>query len=134
MIKLDQLLRISLSILPEMEDREKKHLTFIVRKNNILSIGLNRPFKTHPEAKRYGYRYDGIHSELDAINRAPYGTDFRRCHLINVRLSADSLIRNRPITRMSKPCSKCLLWINAIGFRDVLYTDNFGFHSIKGTN
>jgi len=134
MIKLDSLLKIAISILPEMGDCEKKHFTFITRKNNILALGLNRPFKTHPTAKLHGYRYSGIHSELDAINRLPYGTDFKRCYLINMRLSADSLKRNRPILRMSKPCPKCLPWILGMGFRDVLYTDDSGFLSLKGLN
>ena len=38
-------------------------------KNKIVSIGWNNNYRTHPLAKRYGYRFDSIHSEMSAILR-----------------------------------------------------------------
>ena len=47
-------------------DRQKKHVSFIVRKGVVESVGGNQ-YKTQPLAKKYGYRYDEVHSELDAL-------------------------------------------------------------------
>ena len=40
--------------------RPKKHVSIIVRKNEIVSVGTNH-FRTHPMAKKYGYRFDEVH-------------------------------------------------------------------------
>ena len=46
--------------------RKKKHVSLILVRNNIISVGTNQ-LKSHPKAKKIGYRYDEVHSELDAV-------------------------------------------------------------------
>ena len=125
---IDNCLSIAFQILPEIV-REKNHFTFIIDKNRILSIGVNSS-KTHTEAVRLGYRFPSIHSELAALLKLPYGTDTHKCNLVNIRLSRASIRYNRPILRMSKPCQYCEKWIRQMAFRNVVYSNDEGFHKL----
>src|SRR5687768_2503603 len=65
-----------------------KHLTFVTKRNSILSVGWNDT-KTHPKAAEYGYRFDAIHSELSAILRFRGRIfDLKGCTLINTRINS----------------------------------------------
>jgi tRNA(Arg) A34 adenosine deaminase TadA len=128
MVSLDLLRKMSevaMAILAE-DVKEKNHTTFIVEKNKILSVGHNQSQKTHPMGLLYGYRYDGIHSELDAFLKLPRNYDLRGCKLINLRLSRRSASMGRPVFRMARPCPCCLKWVLALPFRAVYYTDQIG--------
>ena len=95
--------------------RPKKHVSIIVRKNEIVSVGTNN-FRTHPLAKKYGYRFDEVHSELDALLR--YRGPRDNLKLFNFRFNRFSDMR------MSKPCCNCLPWCMVI-FDTIWYsTDN----------
>ena len=96
--------------------RPKKHVSVIVRKNDIVSVGTNN-FRTHPLAKKYGYRFDEVHSELDALLR--YRGPKDNLKLINFRYNRFGDMR------MSKPCCNCLPWCLAI-FDEIWYTTNSG--------
>jgi len=97
-------------------DRTKKHVSVIVRKNEIVSVGVNQ-MKTHPRAKQIGYRYDEVHSELDALLRYKGPKD--GLTLFNFRFNRFSDMR------MSKPCCLCLPWCEAV-FDNIYYTTNNG--------
>lgn len=101
-----------------------KHVTFITKRNKIISIGINRNFETHPLAAKFGYRFSSIHSELDAVLKIKDKSKLERCNLINVRLSTDSFKYGYPILRMSKPCEICLGWILAMNFKHIYFTTN----------
>ena len=96
--------------------RPKKHVSIIVRKNEIVSVGTNN-FRTHPLAKKYGYFFDEVHSELDALLRYRGSKD--NLKLINFRFNRFGDMR------MSKPCCKCLPWCIAM-FNNIWYTTNDG--------
>ena len=100
--------------------RPKKHVSMIVRKNEIVSVGTNH-FRTHPQAKKYGYRFDEVHSELDALLRYKGPKDDLR--LINFRFNRFGEMR------ISRPCCKCLPWCVAL-FDDIWYTSNEGLHKL----
>jgi len=104
-------LPISLSI-----ERPKKHVSIIVRKNEVVAVGTNN-FRTHPQAKKLGYRFDEVHSELDALLRYKGPKD--NLKLFNFRFNRFGDMR------MSKPCCNCLPWCEAL-FDDVWYTTNEG--------
>ena len=104
--------------------RQKKHVSIIVRKNEIVSIGTNN-FKTHPKAKKYGYRFDEVHSELDALLRYKGPKD--NLKLINYRFNRFGMMR------MSKPCCNCLQWCLAL-FDEVWYSTNTGMVNLKETD
>ena len=97
--------------------RPKKHVSIIVRKNEIVSVGTNN-FRTHPLAKKYGYFFDEVHSELDALLRYNRGSK-DNLKLINFRFNRFGDMR------MSKPCCKCLPWCVAM-FDNIWYSTNDG--------
>ena len=97
-------------------ERQKKHVSLVVRKGIVESVGTNQ-FKTHPLAKKYGYRYDEVHSELDALLKYKGSKD--GLTLVNFRFNSDGEMR------MSKPCCLCLPWCTAV-FDNIFYTTNDG--------
>ena len=103
---------------------EKKHFTFILRKNKIMSVGWNMSYKTHPLAARYNYKYSAIHSELNAILnfQLPYST-LCKYTILNIRLAKNGTIAN------SKPCIPCQNLLNDYGLNSVIYSTNEGFDS-----
>ncbi|HIJ11850.1 TPA: hypothetical protein HA278_07365 [Candidatus Woesearchaeota archaeon] len=101
--------------------RPKKHVSVIIRKNEIVSVGTNN-FRTHPLAKRYGYRFEEVHSELDALLR--YRGIKDNLTLVNFRYNRFGDMR------MSKPCCLCLLWCKAV-FDDIWYSSNNGIIQLE---
>ena len=107
-------------------DRSQKHISIILdRKGKILSFGRNG-VRTHPEAAKKGYRFDEVHSELDAFLKVP--RDKRRnpkdLVLLNFRFNRFGDLR------ISRPCLKCMSWCEAL-FGQMIYSTNGGFVRIK---
>jgi hypothetical protein len=104
-------------------DRAKRHCSIIIRKDRVISVGTNK-MKTHPMAKKYGYLFDELHSELDA---------FRKCNerdgleLWNFRFNR---FGNE---RLSCPCSKCLPWCFEV-FDNIYYTTGTGISELSTDN
>ena len=101
--------------------RRKKHVSIILRKNEIVSVGTNT-LRTHPKAKELGYRFDEVHSELDALLRYKGPKD--NLKLLNFRFNRFKDMR------MSKPCCKCLPWCIAL-FQNVWYSTNEGMKMLN---
>ncbi len=96
----------------------KKHFSFIIDKNKILSFGVNNGFKTHPMAKYLGYRYNCIHSELDAILNFRH-KNIEKYSLLNIRIGRDKIsIRN------SKPCDLCQKLIEKTKIKKVYFFED----------
>tara|TARA_R110002124_G_scaffold287115_1_gene470515 strand:- start:3044 stop:3409 length:366 start_codon:yes stop_codon:yes gene_type:complete len=108
---MDTALPVSLSI-----TRPKKHVSIIVRKNELVSVGTNM-FRTHPQAKKLGYRFEEVHSELDALLRYKGPKDGLK--LFNFRFNRFGDMR------MSRPCKKCLPWCDVL-FDDIWFTTDNG--------
>lgn len=95
-----------------------RHVSFLVVRNKIISIGTSRRV-THPLAHKYGYKYAYIHSELDCIKNVkvvPNGAT-----LVNVRISIDGTIR------LSAPCDICSSIIKTYPIKHVWYSTEQGF-------
>lgn len=104
--------------------RSQKHVSLILdKKGNMLSYGQNA-VRTHPLAAQYGYRFDEVHSELDAYLKIPRHLRSNDLTLVNYRFNRFGNLRK------SRPCSKCLLWCHAV-FRNIVYTDDYGFHLVR---
>ena len=103
--------------------RPKKHVSVLVRKNEVVSVGTNN-FRTHPLAKKLGYRFEEVHSELDALLRYKGPKD--NLKLLNFRFNRFKDMR------MSKPCCKCLPWCVAL-FEEIWYSTNMGMVPFKET-
>ena len=81
----------------------KKHVSIIVRNNNIEAIATNA-FEV-PE--RFAYRgYRSLHSEVAAFMKLSCPKD--NLMLYNYRFN------NQGSIRMAKPCSKCEPWVDAL--------------------
>lgn len=98
-----------------------RHVSFILYKSNIISIGYSQSHKTDPLANKYGYRFNSIHSELQAIKRFPFPpSKLTRCTIVNVRVMANGNFG------MSKPCINCQKLLKDFGLRTVYYTNRQG--------
>ena len=96
-------------------DRKKKHVSIIVSKGEIVSVGTNQ-FKTHPIAKAIGYRYSEMHSELNALLK----TDQRKnLHLYNFRFNRFGEMR------IARPCCLCMPWCKAL-FKSIHFSSRDG--------
>lgn len=99
------------------------HISLIVQKNKILSIGYNSYLRTHPFAYKNNYKYGRIHSELLAITKFPYWEyDIQKCTLINFRFA-----RATNGLLLSKPCLSCLNLIIGFSVKEVVYSTPDGF-------
>lgn len=97
-------------------DRPKRHCSIILRKGRVISVGTNL-LKTHPMAKKYGYLFDELHSELDA---------YRKCEDDRSGLELWNFRFNRfGNERLSRPCPKCLPWCVEV-FDRIYYTTGNG--------
>lgn len=98
-----------------------KHVSFLVERNTIISMGWNQPFKSHPLAYKWRYRYNAIHSELHAIiNFDGKVSDLARLKIVNVRIDRNGL------PALSAPCETCQELILAFGFKEVWFTNRKG--------
>lgn len=86
------------------------------RGKEVLRVGNNK-YKTHTEAKNYGYKYPYLHAELDVCIR--YG--LHRCDDLNLLVFRITPKEHR-IT-MAKPCCECERALTKIGINTVYYTD-----------
>jgi hypothetical protein len=100
-------------------DRTKRHVSLILVRNKVISIGTNQ-LKSHPQAKKIGYRYDEVHSELDALLRCK---ERQNLQLVNFRFNRFAA------TRLSRPCDLCTPWCKLI-FDKIYYTTPTGFERL----
>jgi len=117
--KIDKLVNVAKPICMSIP-RSKRHCSLVVCKNEIVSIGTNQ-FKTHPKAKEIGYRYDEMHSELDALLRCP---EKKNLYLYNFRFNRFGEMR------IARPCNLCMPWCLAV-FDRVYFTTPEGIERIK---
>tara|TARA_Y100001937_G_scaffold56690_2_gene77883 strand:- start:118 stop:483 length:366 start_codon:yes stop_codon:yes gene_type:complete len=101
-------------------DRKKKHCSLIIHKNNVISVGTNH-FKTHPKAKEIGYRYDEVHSELDALLRCKQRGGLT---LVNVRFNRFGDMR------IARPCRLCMPWCKMM-FDKIYFTTPEGIERLE---
>ena len=106
------------------------HLSFLIYKKRIISIGQNSK-KTHPiNLKNKKITKDGIDissfrgscSEWSAINKLKNLTNIpaEKCSLINIRVNKQNEIRN------AKPCYGCLSLLAFFNISKVYYTNEKG--------
>lgn len=106
------------------------HLSFLIYKNRIISIGQNSK-KTHPiNLRNRKISKDGIDissfrgscSEWNALLRLKNLTNIpaRKCSLVNIRINKNNEIR------MSRPCYSCLRLLAFYDITDVCYSNERG--------
>jgi hypothetical protein len=92
-------------------ERQKKHISLIIYKRKIISVGQNI-FKTHPDTFRL---------ELDAYRKVPKNLRDKKLILLNFRFNRFGDFRN------SKPCPVCSKWCNEL-FHKIYYTMDDGIN------
>ncbi len=98
-------------------DRDRVHISFIVKKKTrLLTIGTNA-FKTHPLTHKYGYMMPYLHSELDAFRKLRHPQD--KLTLLNFRFSKTGKLG------MAQPCVYCLPWCTTV-FDNIVYSNHLG--------
>ena len=96
------------------------HVSFILNKSKILSIGLNDYKKTHPKTKEFGYHPNSkLHSELAACLRLGL-TDCEGLTIVNVRINNNGLLDN------SKFCAGCSNLIKSLKFNSAYFSNERG--------
>lgn len=104
------------------------HVSFILKNNQLLALGVNNYKKSHPKHKMgayYSRKGDGqlyeacMHSEVAAMKifASKFGhLDLSGLTLFNVRLG----INGEPM--LSAPCKNCEKLIDAAGCNNILHT------------
>lgn len=105
----------------DLPDTKYKHFSFLTQRNKVVSIGYNLSFHTHPLAKKYGYRFSNIHSELDAIKKFPFSPSLLpKYTMVNIRIMGSSRLG------LSKPCRKCQRLLKDFGITNIWYSTHNG--------
>jgi deoxycytidylate deaminase len=119
---INRLVELGRQIIPQDKTRGRaRHVSFIVRKKKIFSIGLNNSYKSHPLSATYGHRFNSIHAELAAILNFPRPIYFlSQFTVVNIRY-----LRNGKIG-CSKPCCSCEKMLNDFNVKRVVYLNKFG--------
>lgn len=95
----------------------------LVKKNKVVSIGRNKPQKTHPMMCKFN-KFKRLHAEIDAcigIDRN-FVTD---SVMYTYRELKDGTLAN------SKPCETCQFLLKELGVKKVYYTNTQGYSEIK---
>lgn len=92
----------------------------IVKKGKILSVGFNKPHKTHPRSNTL---FKTIHAEFDAI---------LQCDERDLKGATIYVLRNaKSGLHMAKPCSCCMELIRRVGIKRIIYTVKGGLEEIN---
>jgi deoxycytidylate deaminase len=109
----------------DVHSGKSKHFSFIVKKNNIVSVGWNS-FKSHTIAFKHNYPYGKIHSELACILN--YSGDINclnKYEILNIRIGMDNNLK------LSKPCKFCKKMLSHYNINNVVYSTELGFSRIN---
>jgi dCMP deaminase len=91
----------------------------IVKKGRVISVGYNKPHKTHPKSNT---RFKTIHAEFDAILGCDKD-DLKGATLYVVRSAKKG-------PNMAKPCACCMELIEMVGIKKVVYSTSQGFEEL----
>jgi len=105
----------------QKSDHKQKVGCVIFNKKRILSKGHNTCQKSvkklHPKFQRYPF---SVHAEVDAIIKAK--KDLKGSSILVIRLNKNNQFR------LSKPCSKCMNYMDYVGIKNIYYSiDRFPY-------
>lgn len=121
-MKFEKLIKRARLIAPNIDERSKsRHISFLLKRNKIISYGWNRPWHGHPLANRYGARHSAVHSELSALIRSDLRfSEVSGLTMVNIRFLKDGTVS------LSKPCAVCQNLLRAVRIEDIYFTDQDG--------
>ena len=115
-MNIDALESLAIDNLPVLDGRRFKHVSIILNRSTPIAIGANKR-KTHPLALTYKYRFNEIHSELDAWLKV--NDRRKKFTLVNFRFG------HMNQWRMARPCTLCMPWCKEL-FKEIYYTTRHG--------
>lgn len=108
----NKLLETALPLIRDIDSRAK-HVAFILKRNKILGVGVNKINKTHPICTTLGYRFSTLHAETDVILKTRGMREFKTgVELVSIRINPLSR-PDKIITAMGRPCAGCIKLIVA---------------------
>lgn len=127
---LDKIKEIAFAFDKNLFPGRNLHLSFLIYKGRIISIGQNSK-KTHPmnlknrKISKDGVDISGIRgtcSELSSLKQLVRLTNIpsTKCQMINIRINKNNEIR------MSRPCYSCLRLLAFYDITDVCYSNEKG--------
>lgn len=107
--------------------------SIIVYKRNVVSVGYNQSYKTHPLQKHYDQFRDFdhekstglIHAEIDAIIKARRVLD--NTEFVKATIYVYRVLKTGEYG-MCRPCGGCMAAIKDTGITNVFYTTPNGFY------
>lgn len=112
--------QIARALLPQTRGMRTSHLAFLIRKDKIEKIGLNKS-KTHPKIPQHPYHdgYVGIHAELDCVLKIDK-EDLSDYKMLVLRIGRDEKLA------MSKPCPGCQSVLRQFNLSNVWFSNQKG--------
>lgn len=111
-----------------------KHICALVKNDKVVAYGGNDTQRTQQLAKELGYPNGAIHAEFDAIvkyTEALYHIKPKNIPKVRVNLPDIELVVVRADENgnpaNSKPCPKCMEFIDYVGIKTVVYSVEGGF-------
>ena len=126
--RFQRLVETARALKPPVHSSRCFHVTFIIRKGKVSTIGINNGNKTHPRNLQFNYtspsgqdlrREVGIHSEISSIIRGGR-EDYSDSTFVNIRIGENGRIMN------SRPCLGCQSAMEQVGFKKFYYSDDGG--------
>lgn len=116
----DKLLRRSYK-LRHLVDYKYIHFAYVTDGNKILSVGFNKPTKSHPLAYAYNKNSAYVHAEAAAIISFNFDLDrLRHCDVYSIRINKNGC------PMLAKPCKICEKILLDFNLRSVYYSGMVG--------
>lgn len=107
-------------------DGRTYHFSYILRRNKIISFGVNSYRRTSWLARKNRYGWSYCHSEIASLISLQFSLHkIKKTTLVNIRLSRDS-----QSLLLSKPCKYCLRLIEQLDFDEVWFSTEKGFNKL----
>lgn len=114
-----RLIEIAFETIQNCSNGKSKHVSFLVKRNKINSVGWNNEFASHPLSQKYNYYGARIHSELHSIIRYR-GKSIEDNVVFNIRINR----QNEVVSSM--PCQRCQYLMRCYGIKNCCYTNKDG--------
>jgi len=116
---------IAIAILESKKSNHKQKVGCVIfDKKRIISKGHNTSQKSvrklHPKFQKFPF---SVHAEVDAIIKAK--KDLKGMSMLVIRINNKGEFRN------SKPCKKCMNYINYVGIKKIYFSVNYFPHILE---
>ena len=117
-MKFDRLIKHAKLIVPLIDERSKSfHVSYLLKRNQIVSVGINKAWHSHPIGAAHQTRFSCLHAEAHAIIKSRWRVDrLDKLTLVNLRFKRDLSVG------LAKPCIPCQNMLRSFGITNIYYT------------